>query len=453
MIAATVEAERATMGRHERFADVEGLIQDGRVHKSVYVDPAIFEREIELIFGRAWLYLGHESQIPVPGSFITTRMGRQPVIMVRQHDGTVAALFNRCSHRGAKLCTDEGGQVKRFVCCYHGWAYEIDGALAEVPLPDGYPANYVKGSGLDLVRLPRVASYRGFVFASLVPEGPSLTDFLDYMATSIDDMVDRSPTGEVIAAGGVSKHAYNANWKLVIENHNDTLHPRFVHASSIAAARDQDDQVHSDGAGEIAIRQMRQNGAPTQVWEDLGIWTSRYGHSFMGDYHSDRTLLVQTDDPVQIEYRALLDARVGPARAADILSVNRFNSIIYPNLSFMSRFRQLRVVHPVAVDRTELYTYTFKMVGAPEQMFRDSIAFANTVNGIGSLVLTDDLETYERVQAGLDAEGGEWVDAARGLGGDVAEANGTLRGSTGTSEINLRNQFAAWRRYMTGAAF
>jgi len=86
-------------------------------------------------------------------------------------------------------------------------------------------------------------------------------------------------------------------------------------------------------------------------------------------------------------------------------------------------------------------------------MFRDSIAFANTVNGIGSLVLTDDLETYERVQAGLDAEGGEWVDAARGLGGDVAEANGTLRGSTGTSEINLRNQFAAWRRYMTGAAF
>jgi len=73
------------------------------------------------------------------------------------------------------------------------------------------------------------------------------------------------------------------------------------------------------------------------------------------------------------------------------------------------------------------------------------------VNGIGSLVLTDDLETYERVQHGLKSQGGDWVDMARGLGRDVAEQNGTLRGSTGTSEINIRNHFAAWCRYMTGA--
>src|SRR5262249_53156081 len=158
-----------------------------------------------------------------------------------------------CMHRGAKLATDDAGQVKRFVCCYHGWAYEPDGTLAEVPLPEGYAGGYAKNPELSLVHVPRVDQYRGFVFASLAPEGPPLVEFLDYMTSSIDDLVDRAPSGEVTVAGGVSKHAYNGNWKLVIENHNDTLHPRFVHASSIAAARDQDDSVHSNGAGETAI--------------------------------------------------------------------------------------------------------------------------------------------------------------------------------------------------------
>ena len=362
---------------------------------------------MDRIFGRAWLYVAHESQIATPGSYVTAPMGRQPVIVARHRDGTIHALFNRCTHRGAKLCMDHSGRVKRFVCCYHGWAFDTDGTLAEVPLPEGYPGGHGLGDrSLDLVRVPRVESYRGFIFASLAATGPSLAESLGFMASSIDDMVDRSPSGRLEVAGGVSRHAYNGNWKLVIENHNDTLHPRFVHASSVAAARDQDDGVHSDGSGAIQIRQMRQNGAPAQVWENLGIWTSPFGHSFMGDYHSDKTLLVQAEDPVQTAYREALEARVGADRAREIMSVSRFNTVLYPNLSFMSRFRQLRVVQPVAVDRTVVVTYTFRMPGVPEEMFRDSIAFANVVNGCGSLVLTDDLETYERVQDGLVSQGG-----------------------------------------------
>jgi phenylpropionate dioxygenase-like ring-hydroxylating dioxygenase large terminal subunit len=441
------------MGFQTRIGSPAEMVQDGRVHRAAYSDPGIFELEMQLIFGRSWLYVGHESQVPTPGSFFSTFMGRQPVVMTRHTDGNVYVVFNRCTHRGAKLCTDETGKAKRLVCCYHGWSFEMDGTLAEVPLPDGYPADYIRRTpDLNLTRVPRVDSYRGFVFASLAPEGPDLVEWLGYMKTSLDDMVDRSPSGELVVAGGTFKHAYAGNWKLVIENHNDTLHPRFVHASSTAAARDQSDAVASNGAGEIAIRQMRQNGAPAQVWEDLGIWTSHWGHSFMGDYHSDHKLMAQAkEDPVQARYIAALEDRVGAERAAQILSVSRFNTIVYPNLSFMSRFRQLRVVHPVAVDRTVVYTYCFRMPGAPDEMFRDTVAFANVVNGTGSLVLTDDLETYERVQVGLASQAGDWVDLARGLGGDRTEENGTLRGSTGTSEINVRNQFQAWRRYMAGA--
>jgi phenylpropionate dioxygenase-like ring-hydroxylating dioxygenase large terminal subunit len=408
---------------------------------------------MRLLWGRAWLYLCHESQVAKPGAFFTTTMGREPVIVTRDGAGSIHVVFNRCTHRGAKLATDESGTAKRFVCCYHGWAFDLDGRLADVPLPEGYGGKSpTEDRSLDLARIPRVSNYRGFIFASLAPNGPSLTEWLGPIASSFDDMVDRAPGGVLEVAGGVSRHAYDGNWKLVIENHNDTLHPRFVHASSVAAARDQSDEVHSDGAGEVQIKQMRQNGAPAHVWESLGIWTSEWGHSFMGDYHTDARMAARSEeDPVEREYREALESTHGAERTSQIMAVTRFNTCVYPNLSFMSRFRQLRVIHPISVNRTVVVTYTFRMPGAPERMFRDSIAFANVVNGVGSLVLTDDLETYARVQDGLTSQGGDWVDVNRGLGGDHNEANGTLRGQTGTSEIHLRAQMNAWRRWMNGA--
>ncbi len=118
--------------------------------------------------------------------------------------------------------------------------------------------------------MARVKSYRGFVFASEAEDGPDLEEFLGHMATSLDDMIDRAPDGEIEVAGGVFKHAYDGNWKLYLENLCDAAHPLFTHRSSIDAAQQQSDDVHSDGSGEIAIRQMRQNGAPYSFWEIAG---------------------------------------------------------------------------------------------------------------------------------------------------------------------------------------
>jgi hypothetical protein len=119
----------------------------------------------------------------------------------------------------------------------------------------------------------------------------------------------------------------------------------------------------------------------------------------------------------------------------------------------MSQFRQLRIVQPIAVDRTVVHAYSFRLKGAPEAMFRDTVAFANVVNGTASPVLTDDLEVYERVQQGLATQGSDWVHLGRGFrrgpGGDVPDQGGTLRGATGTSEIHIRGQFAAWLDAMT----
>ena len=427
---------------------IKGLVQPDRVHRAVYTDHEIFELEMDRIFGRAWLYLGHESQVRSSGDFFTTRMGREPVIVTRHTDGSVRVLINRCVHRGARVCDGPAGTTSEFVCAYHAWTYGTDGRLAGLPLPGGYERPAAESTGGGLARVPRVDAYRGFLFASLAEQGPTLAEFLGPLRASFDDFVERAPDGEVEVAGGVFKHAYQGNWKLVLENHNDTVHPAFVHASSVWAARQQ--PVAADAAySEIGVRQMLQNGAPWEVWENTGLWVAGYGHSWMADYHDDSRLVAALDHPAFAEYRAALERRLGRDDAARVLGELRWNSMVYPNCSFMSQFRQLRVVHPMAVDRTAVYAYSFRLKGAPERMFRDTIAFSNIVNGTASPVLTDDLEVYERAQQGLGARRSDWVFLGRGQGRDLPDRDGVLRGGSGTSEIHIRNQFAAWIEYMT----
>ena len=429
-------------------SELRQLVQPERVHRSLYADPAVFELEMERLFGRAWLFVGHESQVAKPGDFYCTRLGRQPVIMVKGGDGAVRVLHNRCAHRGAQVCTDETGTAKHFRCGYHGWTFGTDGRLVSVPRKEGYGAAFDgETEALGLAPVARMESYRGFVFASLAAEGPSLEDSLGPVALSFDDMVDRAPEGEIEVAGGIFKHYYEGNWKLYIENVNDLMHPRYVHESSIDTASRQSREATTDGAGDIAVRQMIQNGILAQIWDRVGVWALPNGHSYMGDYHDDKRLLGDDKDPVFAAYRAALLARHGAARANEILGVSLFNTIVYPNLTFMSQFRQLRVIHPLAAGRTEVHVFSFRLKGAPERMFHDTVRFANAINSPASQILTDDLEIYRRIRAGLDNAAPEWLHIGRGAGRDRADGAATV-GDHGTSEIHIRNQFQAWLGYM-----
>jgi phenylpropionate dioxygenase-like ring-hydroxylating dioxygenase large terminal subunit len=427
------------------------FVQPARVHRSLYSDLAIFDLEMERIFGAAWIYVGHESQVKKPGDYFATFIGKKPVVLVRDAEGEIRVIHNQCAHRGALVVANDKGHAEEFQCCYHGWTYHLDGRLKAVPLQHGYPRDFdPKNPKTAMTQIARVKSYRGFVFASQAEDGPDLEDFLGYMTTSFDDMVDRAPGGEIELAGGVFKHGYDGNWKIYLENLCDAAHPIFTHRSSIEAAQQQSDEAFSDGTGEIAIRQMRQNGAPYSFWEtQVGIWTYPNGHSYLGDYHDDAKLVAALQDPVFREYIAALEKNKGKDATKRILEVRRWNSNVYPNLSFMSQFQQLRVVHPISVNRTVVYTYNFRLKGAPEQMFRNTISFANIVNGTGSLVLTDDLEIYNRIRLGISSEGAEWIEIGRGLQSDIPDDHGGRRGKNSTSEVYIRNMLQAWLGYMT----
>ncbi len=126
--------------------EIRAMVQPGRVHRSLYTDPEIFDLELERIFGSAWIYVGHESQIRNPGDFLATRIGHKPLLLVRDADGRIRLLHNQCAHRGAMVVASNGGHTSEFRCCYHGWTYHLDGRLKAAPLLHGYPAHFDPGN-------------------------------------------------------------------------------------------------------------------------------------------------------------------------------------------------------------------------------------------------------------------------------------------------------------------
>ena len=158
--------------------DVAKAVEPDRVHRSVYTDPEIFEREMERIFEQVWVYCGHESQVPNAGDYCAVTIGRQPMMMVRQpRPQRARAVQPLPASRRAGLRQPKGNTGNAFVCSYHAWSFHLDGKVRAIPLEQGLRghADDARQPGLQHeARAARVDSYRGFVFASLAADGPSL---------------------------------------------------------------------------------------------------------------------------------------------------------------------------------------------------------------------------------------------------------------------------------------
>ena len=428
------------------FCDqIDDLVEPTRVHQRIYTDPGVFELEMDRIFSRVWLFVAHESQLRVPGDFLRTRMGRHEVLVTRGEDGAVHVLRNSCAHRGARLCTADHGNRATWVCPYHAWTYRGDGSLAAVAHPQSYPPAFdLNDSGNWLARA-EVESYRGFIFARWTGGGPNLQDFLGPMTAAFDNMVDRAPDGEIEQAGGTFAVQFAGNWKMHMENANDSVHPSFVHASSVASARSYDGVAGIDG-GQTS-QMLSSNAFGQRQWDGLELHGFDGGHSYIGGFYKNGMLAPNTDDPVAQAYRRAMIDRHGRERCEEILGLDRWNNLIYPNLVVNAQYQQLRFVQPLAVDHSLIRGYCFRLKGAPAAMFQRTVRFLTTLTSPASMVLADDLEIFDRCQSALAHEGNDWPNQARGFHSDVQPEPGTLV-SPGASEQPLRTQAKAWSTYM-----
>ena len=201
-----------------------------RVPYAVFTDPAIFEREQELIYrGPTWHFLALEDEIKAAGDFKSTFIGTVPVVVTRTRDGDVAAWINRCAHRGAMVCRELRGNARAHRCVYHQWTYDERGRLRGVPFQKGLkdkvgmPENFdMAEHGLTQVR---VSSHGGLVFGTLSAEAPTLIEYIGPDMLPWFDRIFHKPLEYL----GCTRQYARSNWKLYYENVKDPYHASLLH--------------------------------------------------------------------------------------------------------------------------------------------------------------------------------------------------------------------------------
>ncbi len=430
--------------------DLSRLVEPDRVHKSVYTDPAIFDLEMERIWERIWVYCGHESQVKSPGDYYAVQIGRQPMVMVREGDGQINVLYNRCPHRGVQLVGNQSGNTgSAFVCSYHAWSFHLDGSVRAIPLAKGYEGTRLTRDNPDcqMKRAARVASYRGFVFASLVADGPTLEEFLGEAKVAFDDMCDRSPVGEVEVVPICHRVVQHSNWKFFMENQLDALHPSVTHQSTGISAARVERRLKAEGKTPPLYYHMLSAFASSfEQWDAVQTLNFPHGHGILKAYMG-----LRPQDPDTLEYEALLKQAYGEQKTEEYLSRSIHHVLVYPYLSVQSPLQQLRCLRPLAANKTLSEIWHFRLKGAPEAIYRRSLWYYNLVNSPATMINADDLENWSKGQWGLQSNGGDWVSFHR-YHGDDREENGVIASQHGTSEAVMRSQFRAWKQYLAPAA-
>ncbi len=427
--------------------DWDELVQGDRVHRLIYTDPAIFQAEMTNIFGAVWVYLGHESQIARNDDFITTRLGLRPIILLRDSQGKIRALFNRCTHRGTTLCRKDKGSARTFTCPYHGWSYLNSGKLRTVPWPDGYACDF-KDAKYNVAQVPRVDSYRGFIFATLNLDAPPLLDYLGGIVKPIDEWLDRQPKGR-IAVCEANRLKFKGNWKLAYDNSGDGYHVVFSHRSLLEMENRQADVANKG----MSYYKSSPDTAPMYM-AYMGN-----GHHFKDkrpaiEKRSGGLWAVEGPAPGTEHYQEELRRRYG-AKAEDILdlaSSEPVNINVFPNFSLLGN--HIQVFDPVSVDETNVTWFGTAVVD-------DDGALGGAVDEINALRMrtmeqfpnfgeVDDLANFEEIQRGLACLEDEWIYMHRGLGipGRVKTGADGVITAPATDEAFMREYIKEWKRLM-----
>lgn len=376
-----------------------GMIDEGMVDRRIYSDPEIYQLELERVFARSWLPIGHESLIPKPGDFFESYMGEESVIMIRNLDGEVRVLLNSCRHRGNKVCRAEMGNANTFLCQYHGWTYDTDGKFVGAPrFEELYEGHFEK----DKWGLPqaRVALYKGMVFATFDLDLTDLETYLGDFKWIMDMMLDRHEGGVEVAGGTFIRWRIPMNWKFGAENSGgDGYHGTTTHKSA-------SDVNHTSRA--FPLGEARQVGQSSSMkahgFADESGFTmiSDYGHQVnvsVLDMHGIPELHIEPDTPLKkyfVQHLPDAVAHLGEYRA---LNIPRYNMNVFPTCAFHLSSQMMHILHPRGPQQTEVWLMPFVDRNAPPEVKRQVIREAPHHFGPSGIFEEDDGENWQQSTA------------------------------------------------------
>jgi phenylpropionate dioxygenase-like ring-hydroxylating dioxygenase large terminal subunit len=425
-------------------------LKAGRLSREIFVSDGIYHAELERLFARAWLFVGHESQIPNPGDFAVSGMGEESVILCRDRVGEVHVFLNSCRHRGMKVCRYDEGNTAVFTCPYHGWSYGTDGRLVGVPFFREAYHSTLDRAQWGLVEVAQLARYKGTVWATWDPAAPSffeyLGDFRRYLDLTLDSWDGSEGGSEVI--GGVQKWLIPCNWKFPAENFSGDSYHNISHRSVDLAGIGPSGSGRRDMQERVLARRLQvcfpERGHQTGVYvlpKERPI-PPAYGHS-----------------SVVAEYFRECEAE-RRRRRGEWGRVIGSPGEVFPNTALHPRQpRTIAVWHPRGTHQTEVWRWYLVDAAAPVEVKSFLRDYYIRYSGPAGLTEQDDMENWNYAHAasrgtiarrhpysyeqgmGHEIENFEW-DGLRLPGWimDLSEAK--------SSEHNLRNLYRRWAEFM-----
>lgn len=350
----------------------------GYVSGKTFADEDIYRQELETVWQRTWVFLAHESMLPKRGSYIQTYIGEDPVIVVRQKSGEVKAFLNQCRHRGMRICRADRGQAKSFMCSFHGWSYDLEGNLTNIPHENNAYPEGIDKSKLSAIKVPRIENYKGFIFGSWDETIPPLEEYLGNAKYYLDGYMDRYEGGmEAIA---VHKWVLPANWKFNVEQPtSDMQHSEISHVSAVEALSSGSDTFDRK-TGRKKVPEGRQ-------------FLSPYGHG--GAFFGKRDAEIPNTGPALIEWentiRDSIVERLGEFREV------RGHMNVFPNFMLLGNYT-FRVTHPRGPNEMEIWSWAFVPKDAPEEVKEAIRVDVMRTFSPGGMFEQDDAENWEEMQ-------------------------------------------------------